>query len=67
MSSMEQQRMLVDQLRREAALVRIPVSEAAEDLKVAIFQIMTRIFGCGAPFFLALPEVCLGDPLLSHN
>lgn len=34
MSSVQQQKRTVDQLRREAAIKRIPVSQAAEDLKV---------------------------------
>ena len=33
-SAVQQQRMEVDQLRREANLKRIPVSQAVEDIKV---------------------------------
>ena len=36
MSSVQQQRRAVDQLRREAGIKRIPVSQAAEDLKVCL-------------------------------
>lgn len=35
MSSVQQQKRQVDQLRREAAIKRMPVSQAAEDLKVS--------------------------------
>ena len=35
MSSMTQARMEVEQLRREAAIKRIPVSQVVEDIKVS--------------------------------
>ena len=34
MSNMQQQRIIVDQLRREAAIKRINVSQAVDDIKV---------------------------------
>ena len=36
MSNLQQQRIIVDQLRREAAIKRINVSQAVEDIKVNI-------------------------------
>ena len=35
MSNVQQQRMVVEQLRREASIKRISVSQAVEDIKVA--------------------------------
>ena len=35
MSSIQQQRMVVEQLRREASIKRISVSQAVEDIKVS--------------------------------
>ena len=34
MSNLQQQRMVVEQLRREASIKRISVSQAVEDIKV---------------------------------
>jgi hypothetical protein len=36
LSNLQQQRILVEQLRREAAIKRINVSQAIEDLKVTL-------------------------------
>ncbi len=36
MSSLQQQRLIVEQLRREAAIKRINVSQAVEEIKVMI-------------------------------
>ena len=43
-TALQQQRLEVEQLRREAAMKRIPVSQAVEDIKVRIehfFKITT--------------------------
>ena len=36
MSNLQQQRMVVEQLRREASIKRISVSQAVEDIKVIV-------------------------------
>jgi hypothetical protein len=36
MSTLQQQRLIVEQLRREAAIKRINVSQAVEDIKVSL-------------------------------
>lgn len=38
MSSIQQQREIVEQLRREASIKRISVSQAIEDIKVIFIQ-----------------------------
>ena len=38
MSNVQQQRMVVEQLRREASIKRISVSQAVEDIKVSPAQ-----------------------------
>ena len=35
-TALQQQRLEVEQLRREAAMKRIPVSQAVEDIKVSL-------------------------------
>ncbi len=40
-SVLQQQRMEVEQLRREAAMKRIPVSQAVEDIKVSLTILCT--------------------------
>ncbi len=43
-SAVQQQRMEIDQLRREASMKRIPVSQAVEDIKVVTVQLL--LFTC---------------------
>ena len=45
MSSMTQARMEVEQLRREAAIKRIPVSQVVEDIKVSKIVIDISVTG----------------------
>ena len=48
-SALQQQRLEVEQLRREAAMKRIPVSQAVEDIKVFHFH----SFLCQHPEFVS--------------
>ena len=46
-SVVQQQRMEVEQLRREAAMKRIPVSQAVEDIKVSKVNVVRHVsFNC---------------------
>lgn len=60
MSSVQQQKRTVEQLRREAGIKRIPVSQAAEDLKVR-----TTAFSSSLMFLivatLSLPQRFIHD------
>ena len=38
LSNLQQQRIMVEQLRREAAIKRVNVSQAIEDIKVPIWE-----------------------------
>ena len=42
MSSIQQQRMVVEQLRREASIKRISVSQAVEDIKVSLVTLSSQ-------------------------
>ena len=50
MSNVQQQRMVVEQLRREASIKRISVSQAVEDIKV-------RLRMCGVIYTFQLENI----------
>lgn len=77
MSSVQQQRRTVEQLRREAAIKRLPVSYAIDDLKVNItaeddvaddascihpFENCSQHQESYLPLFLWFPDVYNADP-----
>ena len=60
LSNLQQQRIMVEQLRREAAIKRINVSQAIEDIKVV------PLFGHSKNSFYYIKDRTIGNKIAFH-